>query len=81
MYHIGDTDGYGGTILAKYFNEWLNFDEFMTLDYGFEKDSELINYMKTFDLVVIADLTFPEEVASQFPNLIVFDHHGYRVDN
>ena len=70
-----DTDGYGGTILAKYFNEWLNFDEFMTLDYGFEKDSELINYMKTFDLVVIADLTFPEEVASQFPNLIVFDHH------
>jgi len=73
-----DLDGTGAPIIVNlYFKN--QFDQIILRDYGFEEDEETVNLMKTFDEIIIADLSAPEEFIESFINsgiiVKIYDHH------
>lgn len=80
-----DLDGWGSVIVYLYFKEKnritpeLSFDTYMIVDYGWEKLKENVDYVSSFDEVVMADMSVPKEIAEQIRSkgtfLRMFDHH------
>ena len=65
--HI-DLDGTGAPVIVNlYFKDW--FDKIILRDYGFEEDEETVALIKTFDEVIIADLSAPEEFIESLRSL------------
>ena len=77
--HI-DGDGLGCILLGTVFQETLGIDEFFCKNYDFEtEEPEFVEYLKSFDRVLMTDLTaapeFFEEVESAGTEFFIFDHH------
>jgi len=76
--HI-DLDGISCIAIAKYFNDKLRFTSIIARDYDFEENLEELEYMKTFDEIIITDLSIKESIAKLLreEGIIVrfFDHH------
>lgn len=77
--HI-DLDGHGVITLARHFNDILKFDAIIARDYGFEDDSESWDFIKTFDSVIITDLSIKQESVEELRelgiNVELYDHHS-----
>lgn len=72
-----DLDGCGIIVLAEYFHRYLLFDDILMLDYDFEKNENIVDYINDYSEIVIADLTLPEEDLKKFKsNVSLFDHHS-----
>lgn len=76
--HI-DLDGVGCAVLATLYQDMLGVTKIDMRDYGFEKDTELMQWYKSFPSVMFADLSMPESDAEAFsksvPDVRYFDHH------
>ena len=77
--HI-DLDGTGAPVIVNlYFKDW--FDKIILRDYGFEEEEETVALIKTFDEVIIADLSAPEEFIEGLRSLgisvQIYDHHAH----
>lgn len=81
--HI-DLDGLGSVLIYLYFKEkriipGMDFDTYMLLDYGWERIPENINYIASFDEVIMADISAPKEYIDQIRTkgtyVRIFDHH------
>lgn len=75
--HI-DLDGTGAPVIVDlYFKD--KFDKIILRDYSFEEDEETVALIKTFDEVIIADLSAPEEFIESLIdlgiNVEIYDHH------
>jgi oligoribonuclease NrnB/cAMP/cGMP phosphodiesterase (DHH superfamily) len=74
-----DLDGHGVVVLAKYFKKYLQLHDIIIEDYSFEENEETLNYIKLYDEIIIADLSFPEETYLELIKLnkkvSIFDHH------
>ena len=80
-----DLDGWGSVVIYLYFKEKgvlppeLEFDKYMIVDYGWEKLKENIDYVCSFDEVIMADMSVPEDIAKEIRAkgvyLRMFDHH------
>ena len=74
-----DLDGLGSIILAKYFEKDLDIDDIISVDYGFEQDRINWRILCSYDSIVFADMTIPQESALELKEmgkeLVFFDHH------
>lgn len=78
-----DVDGLGSIIIYLYFKDkqlpGLDFDTFMLIDYGWEQIPENIEYMASFDEVIMADISAPKEyidkIRAKGTHVRIFDHH------
>lgn len=74
-----DLDGLGAIVLAKLYNDVLQFDDMICRDYDFELDEEQFEVLKTFNEIVIADLSMCKEKTEELRQLgikiLFFDHH------
>jgi len=74
-----DLDGAGCLAIARHFNDKLKFTAMISRDYDFELDEEDFEYMKTFNEIIIADLSIKEEKTKELRELGIivrfFDHH------
>lgn len=75
--HI-DLDGVGSPVIAKlYFNDY--FDNIILRDYGFEEDEDTNLLIRTYDEIVIADLSAPDSYIESLINsgiiVHIYDHH------
>lgn len=74
-----DLDGFGIITIARYYNKSLNFKVMTANDYGFADDPEFWEFMKTFEEIVIADLSITKEQTEQLRKLGIkvehYDHH------
>lgn len=73
-----DLDGTGAPVIVKlYFSEYFN--KIILCDYGFEEDDDLRLEIESFDEIVIADLSAPEEYIESLVNkgkhVEIYDHH------
>ena len=73
-----DLDGTGSPVIAKlYFSDY--FDKVILRDYGFEEDPEDVAYISSFDEIIIADLSAPEEfidsLVAKGISVTIYDHH------
>ncbi len=72
-----DLDGLTPIVLDKLHN--LDFDDVLSIGYEFWEDPETLNYIKTFNRVVITDLSTSEEFFHELIDLgvyvEVYDHH------
>lgn len=75
-----DLDGFGIIAIAKHFNNKLNFTSIISEDYGFDDVPEKWDFVKTFDEVIIADLSVSKEKTEELRNLGIrvefYDHHS-----
>lgn len=80
-----DLDGWGSIILYLYFKEKgtsipeLMFDKYMVVDYGWEQTPENIEYIASFDEVLMVDMSASKETAeyirSKGTYFRMLDHH------
>lgn len=75
--HI-DLDGTGAPVIVSlYFREY--FDKILLLDYGFEEDDDTRIEIESYDEIVIADLSAPEEYIESLirkgKDVKIYDHH------
>ena len=73
-----DLDGTGAPVIVNlYFKD--KFDKIILRDYDFEQDEENVQLMETFDEIIIADLSAPEEFIESLVNkgisVKIYDHH------
>lgn len=73
-----DLDGTGAPVIANlYFPNY--FDKILLCDYGFEEDDDIKLTVESFDEIVIADLSAPEEyiesLVSKGKHVEIYDHH------
>lgn len=72
-----DLDGIAVGILAEFFK--LPFDCKMSMDYGFEEDTQTVAKIRTADEIVMADLSMPQEMYGELvaagKSVVIFDHH------
>jgi oligoribonuclease NrnB/cAMP/cGMP phosphodiesterase (DHH superfamily) len=72
-----DCDGLGSIILARYFD--IPFDTVISLDYGFEEESDAVQILYDSDSIVITDLALTpalhDDLLSKGKSVQVFDHH------
>lgn len=80
--HI-DSDGLGSIIIYLYYKnkniKGLDFDSYILFDYGWEQLSENIDYVSSFDEVIMADISAPKEyidrIRARGTHVRIFDHH------
>jgi len=76
IFHI-DLDGISCSVVARVMD--LRFTEILCRDYGFDTEDGVLDYLLTFDKIVMADLTFSGTVHQALLdagiNVQVFDHH------
>lgn len=79
-----DLDGIGSVLIYLYFKEkriipGMDFDTYMIIDYGWEQIPENIDYMASFDEVILADISAPKEyidkIRAKGTHVRIFDHH------
>ena len=79
-----DLDGLGSVLIYLYFKEkrvipGMDFDTYMIIDYGWEQIPENIDYMTSFEEVIMADISAPKEYIDQIrargTRVRIFDHH------
>jgi len=75
-----DLDGEGCFVLGEHFQTKLEIDYIMGENYDFDNNPELIEFIETFDRIIITDLSVSEETAKRWKEmgklLHFFDHHG-----
>ena len=81
--HI-DLDGLGSVLIYLYFKEkrvipGMDFDTYMLIDYGWEREPNNISYLASFDEVIMADISAPKEyidkIRAKGTKVRIFDHH------
>jgi oligoribonuclease NrnB/cAMP/cGMP phosphodiesterase (DHH superfamily) len=80
LIHHVDLDGASVGVLEEVFREKLDFDDTMLADYGFSEDPNINEYVSSFDEIIIADLSLPEEHVIPWiergKKVMIFDHHS-----
>jgi len=76
LFHT-DLDGFGIYVLAQYFE--LPFDKFLSYDYGFEEEKDVVQILCDSENIVVADLTLTQalydELVGKGKSVQIFDHH------
>jgi oligoribonuclease NrnB/cAMP/cGMP phosphodiesterase (DHH superfamily) len=74
-----DLDGYGCFYLAWHFNIYNEYDEIISLDYGYEEDPAIVEKLKTYNIIHIADHSMTQDLIEELLDLdieiTIFDHH------